>query len=176
MTSPVVKEPGAGGSSLPSKRAAGPPRTCHDFRCLRRLALCNPIMSTAHAPSYEEGGPPRDRYRLYHAEQAKGGIGLTIIGGLAKIAPHSPSVFGQLYAGDDSIIAQFTGLTNGVRFHGAAVMRQITHMGRCTAWDAGHWRPVAGPKGTRDRAHRSFPKTKKIDDINRVCVGNTSAN
>lgn len=135
---------------------------------LRHLTLRNRIMSTAHAPSYEEGGHPRDRYRLYHEEKAKGGVGLTIIGGSTNIAPDSPSVFGQLYAGDDSILPWFRKLTDGVRSHGAAVMCQITHMGRRTAWDDGHWLPVAGPSGTRERAHRSFPKVMEIEDINRV--------
>ncbi|MDO6483660.1 NADH:flavin oxidoreductase [Shimia thalassica] len=135
---------------------------------LRHLTLRNRIVSTAHAPSYEEDGHPRDRYRLYHEEKAKGGIGLTIIGGSTNIAPDSPSVFGQLYAGDDSIIPWFKKLTDGVRSHGAAVMCQITHMGRRTAWDDGHWLPVAGPSGTRERAHRSFPKTMEIEDIKRI--------
>jgi 2,4-dienoyl-CoA reductase-like NADH-dependent reductase (Old Yellow Enzyme family) len=135
---------------------------------LRHLTLRNRIMSTAHAPSYEEGGHPRDRYRLYHEEKAKGGVGLTIVGGSTNIAPDSPSVFGQLYAGDDSIVPWFKKLTDGVRSHGAAVMCQITHMGRRTAWDDGHWLPVAGPSGIRERAHRSFPKAMEVEDINRI--------
>lgn len=135
---------------------------------LRHLTLRNRIMSTAHAPSYQEAGHPQDRYRLYHEEKAKGGIGLTIIGGSTNIAPDSPSAFGQLYAGDDSIVPWFKKLTDGVRSHGAAVMCQITHMGRRTAWDDGHWLPVAGPSGTRERAHRSFPKVMEIEDINRI--------
>lgn len=135
---------------------------------LRHLTMRNRILSTAHAPSYPQDGHPRDRYRLYHEEKAKGGIGLTMIGGSTNIAPDSPSVFGQLYAGDDSIIPWFQKLTDGVRSHGAAVMCQITHMGRRTAWDDGHWLPVAGPSGTRERAHRSCPKTIEVEDINRI--------
>lgn len=135
---------------------------------LRHLTLRNRIMSTAHAPSYEEGGHPRERYRLYHEEKSKGGIGLTIIGGSTNIAPDSPSVFGQLYAGDDSIIPWFKKLTDGVRSHGAGVMCQVTHMGRRTAWDDGHWLPVAGPSGIRERAHRSFPKVMEAEDISRI--------
>ncbi len=137
---------------------------------LRHLTLRNRIMSTAHAPSYEEGGHPRERYRLYHEHKAKGGIGLTIIGGSTNIAPDSPSVFGQLYAGDDGIIPWFRKLTDGVRSHGAAVMCQITHMGRRTAWDDGHWLPVVGPSGVRERAHRSFPKAMEVEDINRIIL------
>lgn len=135
---------------------------------LRHLTLRNRIMSTAHAPSFQEQGHPRDRYRLYHEEKAKGGIGLTIIGGSTNIAPDSPSVFGQLYAGDDSIIPWFQALTSGVRSYGAAVMCQITHMGRRTAWDDGYWLPVMGPSGTRERAHRSLPKTMEAEDITRI--------
>ena len=135
---------------------------------LRHLKLRNRIVSTAHAPAYVEDGHPRDRYRLYHEEKAKGGLGLTIIGGSTNIAPDSPSVFGQLYAGDDSIIPWFQRLTDGVRAHGAAVMCQITHMGRRTAWDDGHWLPVASPSAVRERAHRAFPKTMEDADISRI--------
>ncbi|MGB1011559.1 MAG: FAD-dependent oxidoreductase, partial [Thiolinea sp.] len=124
--------------------------------------------STSHAPSFAEDGHPRDRYRLYHEEKARGGVGLTMIGGSTNIAPDSPSVFGQLYAGDDSIIPWFKKLTDGVRSYGAGIMCQITHMGRRTAADDGFWLPVMGPSGKRERAHRSFPKVMENEDINRV--------
>ena len=142
---------------------------------IKHLTLRNRIMSTAHAPSFQEAGHPRQRYRLYHEEKAKGGIGLTTIGGSTNIAPDSPSVFGQLYAGDDSIIPWFKDLTDGVRSHGAAVMCQITHMGRRTAWDDGHWLPVLGPSGVRERAHRSFPKVMEAEDITRVIADFSAA-
>jgi len=142
---------------------------------IKHLTLRNRIMSTAHAPSFQQGGHPRQRYRLYHEEKAKGGIGLTVIGGSTNIAPDSPSVFGQLYAGDDSIIPWFKELTDGVRSHGAGVMCQITHMGRRTAWDDGHWLPVQGPSGTRERAHRSFPKVMENEDIIRVIADFSAA-
>lgn len=135
---------------------------------LKHLTLRNRVMSTAHAPSFQVAGHPRDRYRLYHEEKARGGVALTMIGGSTNIAPDSPSVFGQLYAGDDNIIPWFKQLTDGVHRHGAAVMCQVTHMGRRTAWDDGHWLPVLGPSGVRERAHRSSPKAMEMHDINRV--------
>lgn len=135
---------------------------------LKHLTLRNRIVSTSHAPNFVENGHPRDRYRLYHEEKAKGGVALTMVGGSTNIAPDSPSVFGQLYAGDDSIIPWFEELTDGVRKHGAAVMCQITHMGRRTAWDDGHWLPVLAPSGVRERAHRAFPKVMEQHDIARV--------
>ncbi|MGA0235745.1 MAG: FAD-dependent oxidoreductase, partial [Alphaproteobacteria bacterium] len=135
---------------------------------LRHLSLRNRIISTAHAPAFAEDGQPRDRYRLYHEEKAKGGVALTIIGGSTNISPDSPSVFGQLYAGDDSVVPWFRRLTDGVRSQGAAVMCQITHMGRRTTWDQAHWLPVAGPSGTRERAHRAFPKAMEPEDMDRI--------
>jgi hypothetical protein len=130
--------------------------------------LRNRIFSSAHAPSYAEDGHPKDRYRLYHEEKAKGGVALTMIGGSTNIAPDSASVFGQLYAGDDSIIPWFKKLTTGVKSHGAAVMCQITHMGRRTAWDGADWFPVIGPSPVREQAHRSIPKEMELTDIKRV--------
>ena len=42
---------------------------------LKHLTLRNRLISTAHEPAYTEDGLPKDRYRLYHVEKAKGGIG-----------------------------------------------------------------------------------------------------
>lgn len=111
---------------------------------LRHLTLRNRIFSSAHALSYAEDGHPKDRCRLYHEEKAKGGVALTMIGGSTNIAPDSPSVFGQLYAGDDSIVPWFMRLPDGVKSHGAAVMCQITHMGRRTGWDGADCRRNVG--------------------------------
>ncbi len=132
------------------------------------LTLRNRIVSTSHAPSFAEGGLPKDRYRAYHEEKAKGGVGLTMIGGSTNIAPDSPSVFGQLYAGDDSVIPWFQKLCAGVKSNGAAVMCQITHMGRRTSWDNADWLPVIAPSAVRERAHRAFPKVMEQQDIDRV--------
>lgn len=135
---------------------------------LKHLTLRNRIVSTSHAPNYVEAGHPHDRYRLYHEEKAKGGVALTMVGGSTNISADSPSVFGQLYAGDDSIVPWFRKLTDGVHEHGAAIMCQITHMGRRTTWDDGHWLPVLAPSGVRERAHRAFPKVMELQDIERV--------
>ena len=141
---------------------------------LKNLHLRNRIVSTAHAPNFVENGHPKDRYRLYHEEKAKGGVALTMIGGSTNISPESPSVFGQLYAGDDTIIPWFQRLTDGVKSHGAAVMCQLTHMSRRTSWDDGDWLPVIAPSAVRERAHRAFPKVMEHEDIDRV-VENFSA-
>ena len=52
--------------------------------------------------------------------------------------------------------------------HGAAVMCQITHLGRRTYWNRADWLPVLAPSVVREPAHRSFPKAMEDHDIRRV--------
>src|SRR5262249_11250031 len=77
---------------------------------------------TSHEPAYSEEALPKTRYRAYHEEKAKGGIGMTMIGGSSIVAPDSPQAFGNLYVGSDAIIPWFKELSQGVHKYGAAVM------------------------------------------------------
>ena len=47
---------------------------------IKGLSLRNRVMSSSHAPGYVADGRPTERFIRYHAEKAKGGIGLTVIG------------------------------------------------------------------------------------------------
>ena len=47
-------------------------------------------------------------------------------------------------------------------------MCQLTHMGRRTLWDVGHWLPTVAPTSVREPAHRSFPKELEPHDIRRI--------
>ena len=60
---------------------------------IKHLELRNRIMSTAHEPAYSEDGLPKERYRLYHAEKAKGGLALTMTAGSAVVSADSPEAF-----------------------------------------------------------------------------------
>jgi 2,4-dienoyl-CoA reductase-like NADH-dependent reductase (Old Yellow Enzyme family)/thioredoxin reductase len=135
---------------------------------LKHLRLRNRIVSTSHEPAYAEDGLPKLRYQLYHEEKAKGGIALTMIGGSANVAIDSPSAFGQLYVGDDTIVPYFRQLAERVHSHGAAVMTQVTHMGRRTGWDYANWLPIVSASPIREPAHRSFPKEIEEFDIRRI--------
>ncbi len=125
-------------------------------------------MSPAHEPAYADDGKPKLRYQLYQEEKAKGGIALSMFGGSTNIAPDSPPVFGQLYAGDDDIIPWFRQLADRMHAHGTATMIQLTHMGRRTVSDDGDWLPTIAPSSVREPAHRSFPKEMELADIRRV--------
>ena len=39
---------------------------------LKNVTLRNRVVSTSHEPAYAEDGMPKDRYRLYHLEKARG--------------------------------------------------------------------------------------------------------
>src|SRR5918994_2193538 len=135
---------------------------------LKHLRLRNRIMSRSHEPAYSEQGRPGLRYRLYHEEKAKGGIALMMIGGSAVVAPDSPPAFGNLHLFDDRIVNDLQALADGVHAHGAAVMCQITHLGRRTHWNRADWLPVLAPSPVREPAHRSFPKAMEDHDIRRI--------
>jgi len=135
---------------------------------LRHLTLRNRFMSTAHEPSYSEDGMPKDRYRLYHVEKAKGGIALTMTAGSAVVSPDSPPVFGNLLAYKDEIVPWLRRLTDECHDHGSAVMIQLTHLGRRTAWNKADWLPILAPSMVREPAHRGFPKAMEAWDIDRV--------
>jgi N-methyl-L-proline demethylase len=135
---------------------------------LKHLTLKNRIMSTAHEPSYAEDGLPKDRYRLYHVEKAKGGIALTMTAGSAVVAEDSPPAFGNLHAYKDEIVPWLRSLADDCHEHGAAVMIQITHLGRRTSWNQADWLPVLAASPIREPAHRSFPKEAEDWDIARI--------
>lgn len=135
---------------------------------LKHLTLRNRIMSSAHEPSYSEDGMPKDRYRLYHVEKAKGGIALTMIAGSAIVAEDSPSAFGNLHAYKDETVPWLERLAEDCHEQGAAVMIQITHLGRRTNWNKADWLPVLAPSPLREPAHRAFPKEAEDWDLDRI--------
>ena len=59
--------------------------------------------------------------------------------------------------------------------HGAAVMIQLTHLGRRTAWNKGDWLPVLAPSPIREPAHRGFPKAVEEWDIERIIADYATA-
>jgi 2,4-dienoyl-CoA reductase-like NADH-dependent reductase (Old Yellow Enzyme family) len=142
---------------------------------LKHLTLRNRVMSTAHEPAYSEDGMPKDRYRLYHVEKAKGGIALTMTAGSAVVSPDSPAVFGNLLAYKDEIVPWLRRLADECHGHGAAVMIQLTHLGRRTAWNKADWLPVLAPSPVREPAHRAFPKEIEPWDIERIVADYAAA-
>jgi len=135
---------------------------------LKHLTLRNRIMVTSHEPAYPEDGMPKGRYRAYTVERAKGGVALTMTAGSAAVSKDSPPVFNNLLAYKDEIVPWIREMTDAVHEEGAAIMIQLTHLGRRTRWDKGDWLPVVAPSHHREAAHRAFPKKLEDWDIERI--------
>ncbi len=142
---------------------------------LRHLTFKNRVMSTSHEPAYSEDGMPKERYRLYHAEKARGGMALTMTAGSAIVSRDSPAAFGNLHAYRDEIVPWLRELADDCHEHDCKVMIQLTHLGRRTGWNKADWLPVLSASPIREPAHRSFPKEAEDWDIARIVADYASA-
>ena len=135
---------------------------------LKHLTLRNRIMTTSHEPAYPEDGMPKERYAAYHAERAKAGVALAMTAGSAAVSKDSPPVFNNILAFRDEVVPWIRNLTDACHDHGCAVMIQLTHLGRRTAWNKGDWLPSVSSSKHREPAHRAFPKLIEDWDIDRI--------
>ena len=135
---------------------------------LKHLTLRNRIMTTSHEPAYPEDGMPKDRYRLYHLERAKSGVAMVMTAGSAAVSKDSPPVFNNVLAYKDEVVPWMKRIADDCHEAGAAVMIQLTHLGRRTRWDKGDWLPVLAAGPAREPSHRAFPKVMEDWDITRV--------
>jgi N-methyl-L-proline demethylase len=135
---------------------------------LKHLNLRNRIIITAHEPAYPEDGMPKARYRAYHVERAKAGIALTMTAGSAAVSRDSPPAFNNILLYKDEVVGWMKDLVDACHEHGAAVMIQMTHLGRRTRWDTDFWLPVVSPSHRKEAAHRAFPKKIEDWDIRRI--------
>lgn len=142
---------------------------------LKHLTLKNRVMTTSHEPAYPEDGMPKERYRAYHEERAKGGVALTMTAGSAAVSRDSPPVFNNILAYKDEVVPWIKELTDACHDHDCAVMIQLTHLGRRTNWNKGDWLPSVSPGAHREPAHRAFPKKLEDWDIERLIEDYASA-
>ena len=135
---------------------------------IKKLQLRNRIVSTSHASMLDEGGLPLERYQLYHEEKARGGLAMTMIGGSAMTSPDSSWGGGQLDLSSDRIIPHLRSLSERIHRQGAAVMCQVSHLGRRATAYGWNWLPVLAPSRVRETRNRNFPKEMDHADIKRV--------
>lgn len=135
---------------------------------IKKTTFRNRILSTAHACGLEKDGFPQEAYQAYHEEKAKGGIGLSMFGGSSNVDIDSPNIFQQLNVGTDAIIPYFQAFTDRMHGQGAALMCQITHLGRRGDPYQQDWLPPIGPSPIRETLHRGIPREVDEQDIARV--------
>ena len=135
---------------------------------LKHLTLKNRIMTTAHEPAYTEDGMPKQRYRAYHEERVKAGIAMIMTAGSAIVSQDSPPAFGNILAYQDEVVGWMKQIADMCHDHDAAIMIQLTHLGRRTAWSTDDWLPVVSASHQREIAHKAFPKRIEGWDIERI--------
>ena len=135
---------------------------------LKHLHLKNRIILTPHEPAYPEDGMPKERYRAYHVERAKGGVAMTMTAGSAAVSLDSPPAFNNILAYRDEVVPWLKQLTDAVHEHGTAIMIQLTHLGRRTGWSKGNWLPTLSSTHDQEPAHRAFPKLAEEWDFARI--------
>jgi N-methyl-L-proline demethylase len=100
---------------------------------LKHLTLKNRIVTTAHEPAYPEDGIPKERYRGYHVERAKGSIALAMTDGSASTSRDSLPAFNNVLAYKDEIVAWMRDLADAFSSFGLATpSRPGTRMRRST--------------------------------------------
>lgn len=135
---------------------------------IRHLRLRNRVMSTSHAATLDVEGLPKERYQRYHEEKAKGGLALTMFGGSSMVSRDSSWGGGQINVATDEIIPYLQAFSARIHRHGAAIMCQISHLGRRADAFATDWLPTIAPSRIRETRHRNIPREMDCSDIARV--------
>ncbi|NCW54468.1 MAG: N-methylproline demethylase, partial [Rhodobacteraceae bacterium] len=133
---------------------------------LKHLTLKNRIMSTSHACGLgDENHMPGAVYQAYHAAKARGGLALTMFGGSSYVSEDSKWTTGQLSVATDKVIPFLQQFSERIHLEGAALMVQITHLGRRAETNTQAWMPTLAPSAIREKGHRSIPRQMDRDDI-----------
>ncbi|MBI3976878.1 MAG: FAD-dependent oxidoreductase [Chloroflexi bacterium] len=118
------------------------------------VTIRNRIVSTPHQTTFGKDGYITEQYIRYHAEKAKGGVGLVQCFG--SMGVHPTSHWSGVNNWDDSSLPTFTAFAGAVHEHGARVMAQITHRGRRGSSGPAE-RPLLAPSDVPERRHREVP-------------------
>jgi dimethylglycine catabolism A len=135
---------------------------------LKHLVLRNRVLSTSHASRLTRDEFPQEAYQLYHEEKAKGGIALTMFGGSSNVSIDSPNTFEQINLSSDGVVPHLREFSARIHARGAALMCQITHLGRRGDPYAEPWLPMIAPSAVRETLHRAIPQVMQEADIKRV--------
>jgi 2,4-dienoyl-CoA reductase-like NADH-dependent reductase (Old Yellow Enzyme family) len=157
-------------TELPAAGAGAAPRADPLLQSLRikGLVLRNRVMSTSHASALDEGGLPTERYQRYHEEKARGGLALTMFGGSAMVSRDSSWGGGQVDLATDAVIPHLQAFAARIHRHGAALMCQISHLGRRGDAMSWNWLPTLAPSPIRETRHRNIPRAMDRHDIDRI--------
>ncbi len=102
----------------------------------------------------EADGSCGERITAFHERQARGGVGLVVLGVAGVAWPHGGNQPRQIAISEDRHIPGLRGLADAVHQHGAKVAVQLHHAGLVAAQDSREGRPLWVP---------SFPAPARSD-------------
>ena len=122
------------------------------------LHLKNRMVVTAMGVNLaEEDGSCGDRIIAFHERQAKGGVGLIVMGVAGVGWPHGSNQPRQIAISDDKFIPGLKAMADAVHAHGAKLATQLHHGGLVATEDSRNGRPMWVP---------SYPERKQGDYMN----------
>ncbi len=98
-----------------------------------------------------------------------------MFGGSSMVARDSSWGGGQIDMSSDAIIPDLQAFSSRIHGHGAAIMCQISHLGRRATSAAMNWLPTLAPSPIRERRHRDFPREMDRSDIDRIIADYAAA-
>lgn len=134
------------------------------------VTLRNRIFSPPHGTVFAEPNSlPNERLAYYHAERAKGGVGLIITEGTA-VHPTGKPFANTLEGFDEKCIPGFRLIASMVHDQGVKIFGQLYHRGR--QMESLHTRlPVWGPSPIPSPATREIPHEMNREEIQEIVQG-----
>ncbi|SCL20901.1 hypothetical protein GA0074692_1021 [Micromonospora pallida] len=102
---------------------------------LGSMRLRNRVFVPGHTTNFGHRNEPTARLAAYHAERARGGVGLIITEAI-RVHPTSAGRSISLGSFSDAVIPAYRAVTDAVHEHGARIFAQIMHAGRQANGDA----------------------------------------
>ncbi|MEZ7004801.1 FAD-dependent oxidoreductase [Streptomyces sp. AD55] len=111
------------------------------------VRLRNRVFVPGHTTNFGHENHPTERHAAYHAERARGGVGLIITEGI-RVHPTSAGRHVSLGSFDDDSIPAYAAVAEAVQAHGTRLFAQLLHTGRQANGDATRtaaWSPGTTP-------------------------------
>ena len=138
------------------------------------VSVQNRIFNPAHGTMFSENQLPGERLAYYHAERAKGGVGL-IITEITAVHPTARPMGDVLAGWDKRLAVGYRRVADMVHEHGTKIFGQLWHCGR--QGDSMHSRlPLWSASPIPSPANREIPHEMSVKEIKEIvnCFATTA--
>lgn len=139
---------------------------------IRGVTIRNRILSTGHQTFLARDAAVSDELVAYHEARARGGVGL-IVTEAARFHDSALTETPEIRVLDDGAIAGYRRLADAVHRHGAKIIGQLSHAGRCSQRRMDGARGVVyAPSAVPDNRFHTMPRampTAMVEEIIEAC-------